>query len=100
MSCANHDPWLSTVRPDAGNVQRHPVKRVARGHVQRAAVRVAPGEVVGMLRRLDGAEVLPFRGQDPEAPRTGDVNIALLIDLDAVYGVLARRAGHIDEDLS
>jgi hypothetical protein len=42
----------------------------------------------------------PAREKNPDAARAADVEVAVAIDLDAVDGVLARRVGHVVEDLA
>src|SRR5215207_5352581 len=89
-----------SARTHAGDAQPHSVDACQGGDVERAAVRVAPGQVVRILGQLDQPELLAPGRQDPDAAGTADVEVAVAVDLDAVDGVLARRVGHVVEDLA
>src|SRR5262249_29782594 len=56
----------------------------AGGDVKRLAVFVAPGYVAYTLGDFDGAEMLAFGRDDPDAARAGAVDIAFLVDANAV----------------
>ena len=70
------------------------------GHVEAAAVGVAPGEVVRRLGELDQLELLALGREDPDAAGPADVEAPLGVDLDAVDGVLARFAGQVAQQLA
>src|SRR5437867_12853388 len=84
----------------AGNAQAHLVETRLRAEIEGLAVLVAPRHVVRMLRTGDRAEVPAFGRQDPETAGAGNVEVALLIHLDAVDGVLPRGRGHVEEELA
>jgi hypothetical protein len=82
----------SSQGPDTRDAQADPVDARHRGDVEGLAVLVTPGEVVGALGEPEGAEVGSFGGEQPDAGRTADVEVAGLVDFDAVDGVLAGAA--------
>src|SRR5919108_2606827 len=86
-----------SARTHAGDGEPHPVDARQGGDVERAAVRVAPGQVVRVLGQLDESELLALRREDPDAAGTADVEVAVAVDLDAVDRVFARRVGHVEE---
>ena len=53
-----------------------------------------------VARRDDRAEVFAFRRDDPKSAGSRNVQIAFLIDLDAVESVFAGRAREIEEEFS
>src|ERR1044072_6396589 len=89
---------LLSGRADARDLEADAVDARERRDVQRAAVVVAPGQVVRRLGEAQRAEVLAGGGQDPDAAGAADVEIAVAVDLEPVDGVLAGRAGHVEED--
>src|SRR5689334_3854280 len=72
----------SRPRADAGDGEPDPVDGSQRGDVERAAVVVAPGEVVGALRQAQRAEMLTVGGEEPDASRPAHVEVADGIHLD------------------
>src|SRR5512141_1019363 len=87
-------------RSDSRNIQWHAIERVLRRDVERLAVGTAPGEVVRVFWRLDRAQMFAVGGDHPDAAGAADVEVAALVDLDAVDGILAGRFGHVEEDFA
>ena len=60
-----------------------------------------PSCTVPISRQLgaaDRTQMPAFRRDDPESARSGDVQVAALVDLDAVQRFFAGCAGHVEED--
>src|SRR5262245_365616 len=85
------------LRTNPWNVQPNTIQTRARRHVEGLPVVIAPREVGRELGRLDRAEMLRRRRDDPDAARAGHVEIALLVDLHAVERLVAGLAGHVEE---
>ena len=83
---------VERARARSGDRKPHPVEPAPGGHVERLPVRIAKGEVGRELRRQDGAEVLARGREDPDSARTRDVEVAALVHLEPVEGLLAGRA--------
>src|SRR5437899_9571036 len=81
------------VHPDA-------VDAAARRNVERLLVGVAEAHIGGYFRGPDRAKVLAFRRDDPYAPRTGFVEIALDIDPQPVRDAGLAQPAHVDEQLA
>src|SRR5262245_9762870 len=81
-------------------VQPYPIYACLCRQVECLSVVVAPGHVVRMLRSFESAEVFALRRKNPQPTRPGHVHVALLINFDAVNGVFARCARHIEEDFA
>ena len=77
-----HD-WDATETPVLVDAQFH-------GDVERLVVVVAPGEIGGGFRNHHRAKAVAIRGPHPDTLRAGDKQIALHIDLHAVWS--RRRA--------
>src|SRR5215831_19352461 len=89
LSATKH--WLNPRR-----VHPDPVDAGARGDVQRLLVGVAETHIGGLFRRSDGAEVLAFRRDDPNAARPGLVKVAFGIDAHAVRDAALGLLGEVD----
>ena len=65
----------------------HPyaINRRRAGAVQIVPVRPAPVHVAGYLRHADDAEVPALRVEHPDAARTGDVDVPVLVAFHAVH---------------
>src|SRR5882762_8351153 len=81
------------VHPDA-------VDAAARRDVERLLVGVAEAHIGGYFTRPDRPEGLAFRRDDPHAPRTGLVEIALGIDPQSVRDARLGLPAHVDEQLA
>src|SRR6266566_3209221 len=99
LPCLGQTPSSSgDLGANAGHVQTNSVEPAAGAEVQGLAVLVPPGEVVRVLGANDRSEMLSFGREDPQAAGTRDVKVSLLVDLDPVDGVFARRRGHVEEE--
>src|SRR5690242_19871883 len=78
-------PQLS-LRSNTRNAEFDAIHAGAGGHVKSLGVRIAPVAIGSPLRKIDGAYVLSFRRNDPDAARTRAIKISLFIHLDAVRG--------------
>src|SRR6516162_7564137 len=90
---------LALVGPDAGDGEPDPVDAGQGGDVEGARVLAPPGEVVGALRQLEGAQVLAARREHPDPAWAAHVHVAGRVDLEPVDGVLALGAGDVEESL-
>src|SRR5918911_4783863 len=88
--------WLP--RANARDGESEAVDAGERRHVQGAPVGITPGQVVRALRQPERAEVPPVGAEHPDAAGAADVQVAGLVDLEPVNGILARRTGHIEQD--
>src|SRR5262249_36626230 len=97
------DGGFKRTRPTGSYPRRvHPdtVDAAARRDVERLLVGVAEAHIGGYFRRPDGADVLAFRRDDPHAPRTGLVEIALGIDPQSIRDARLGLPAHVDEQLA
>src|SRR5215467_14969247 len=95
-----HDEGATS--PRSSNPRRvHPdaVDAAACRDVERLLVGVAEAHIGGYFRRPDRAKVLAFRRDDPYAPRTGLVEIALGIDPQSIGDAGLALPAHVDEQL-
>src|SRR5712691_9882860 len=74
------------------------VDRGAAGEEQRLHVRAAKAQIGRYLRRLDHAELLAARREDPGAAGAGAIDPALDIDLHPVGHALLLVRRHVGED--
>lgn len=81
-----------------GDLQRHAIQTAARAEVQSLSIGIAPVKVMGVPRRDDRTQVFAFWRDHSQTSRRRNIQIALLVHLDSVQTVLARRAGEIEKE--
>src|SRR5258706_10503087 len=74
----------SGLRTNSGNIQTHSVKSLARCHVKRLPISIAPVTVRRHLGGLDGSQVLAVGRENPDAAGTGSIEVSLRIHLQTV----------------
>src|SRR5688572_19901424 len=92
--------WFGRLRAQtgSGDFQPDPIKTVAGCQVEGSSVGIAPAHVVRMHWSSDGPQMLPSRRDDPQAAWPGDINVAALVYLHTINGVLAVPAGQVEEE--
>src|SRR5690348_223401 len=92
-------PQLS-LRSNTRNAEFDAIHAGAGGHVKSLGVRIAPVAIGSPLRKIDGAYVLSFRRNDPDAARTRAIKIALFVHRDAGRGADALAGFGVTEYLA